>query len=202
MEIRELDADLDIISALDDQPNDVGGMTPEQLKAEFDKAGNIIKKYINETLIEDIEGALADIKPDAATTLNGSKITDSSIPAGKLGSGAVLRENIADKAVDSGKLADGAVTKDKLGKGAVALAGEAVAGVLPVAKGGTGVTTVNRLRETMGVQPIELGGTGMTTAADARKALGITLENLGISYGDELPASAEDGTIFLLRVED
>ena len=54
MEIELLDGDLNIIQKLDDEPNDVGGMTAAQLKAEFDKAGNIIKTYLNETLVPKI----------------------------------------------------------------------------------------------------------------------------------------------------
>lgn len=50
-EIQLLDGDLNIIQKLDDEPNDVGGLTSAELKAKFDESGNIIKKYINETLI-------------------------------------------------------------------------------------------------------------------------------------------------------
>ncbi len=49
--IEELGAELDIISALEDEPNDVGGLTAAELKARFDEAGNIIKNYINGTLL-------------------------------------------------------------------------------------------------------------------------------------------------------
>ena len=51
LEIQLLDGDLNIIQKLDDEPNDVGGLTSAELKAKFDESGNIIKKYINETLI-------------------------------------------------------------------------------------------------------------------------------------------------------
>ena len=54
LEITQFDGDLNIIAKLDDEPNDVGGMTSEQLKAEFDKAGNTIKTYLNETLIPEL----------------------------------------------------------------------------------------------------------------------------------------------------
>lgn len=43
--------EMGIISALDDEPNDVGGLTAAELKAKFDEAGVSIQKYINETLI-------------------------------------------------------------------------------------------------------------------------------------------------------
>ena len=51
LEIQLLDGDLNIIQKLDDEPNDVGGLTSAELKAKFDESGNIIKKYINNTLI-------------------------------------------------------------------------------------------------------------------------------------------------------
>ena len=51
LEIQLLDGDLNIIQKLDDEPNDVGGLTSAELKAKFDESGNTIKKYINETLI-------------------------------------------------------------------------------------------------------------------------------------------------------
>ena len=51
IEIQMLDGDISFISKLDDEPNDVGGMTSAQLKAEFDRAGNVIKNYLNEKLV-------------------------------------------------------------------------------------------------------------------------------------------------------
>ena len=54
IEITLLDGDLNIIQKLDDEPNDVGGLTSAELKAKFDEAGNTIKTYINGTLIPEI----------------------------------------------------------------------------------------------------------------------------------------------------
>lgn len=54
IEIELLDGDLNIIQKLDDEPNDVGGLTAAELKHEFDKAGLAIQKYINETLVPKI----------------------------------------------------------------------------------------------------------------------------------------------------
>lgn len=51
VEIQYLNGDLNIIAKLDDEPNDVGGLSSDQLKAKFDEAGNVIKDYINNTLI-------------------------------------------------------------------------------------------------------------------------------------------------------
>ena len=54
IEITLLDGDLNIIQALDDEPNDVGGLTSAELKAKFDEGPNKIKEYINGTLIPEI----------------------------------------------------------------------------------------------------------------------------------------------------
>lgn len=51
LDIPELGDDLDYISKLDDEPNDVGGLTAAELKAEFDKAGNAVKRYVNDKLV-------------------------------------------------------------------------------------------------------------------------------------------------------
>ena len=51
VDIQYLNGDLNIIAKLDDEPNDVGGLSSDQLKAKFDEAGNAIKDYINNTLI-------------------------------------------------------------------------------------------------------------------------------------------------------
>lgn len=57
LEIIPLEGDLAIIQKLDDEPNDVGGLTAAQLKAKFDESGLIIQKYINESLIPQVVGS-------------------------------------------------------------------------------------------------------------------------------------------------
>lgn len=59
-EISLLGGDLAIIQKLDDEPNDVGGLTAAELKARFDQAGLTIQKYINQTLVPEVmaEGAV------------------------------------------------------------------------------------------------------------------------------------------------
>lgn len=57
IELEFLNGDLNIIQKLDDEPNDVGGLSSAQLKAKFDEGGNIIKEYINNELIPAILAA-------------------------------------------------------------------------------------------------------------------------------------------------
>lgn len=54
MAIKELTANLGIISALDDEPNDVDGLSAAELKAKFDAGGELIKTFLNESLIPDV----------------------------------------------------------------------------------------------------------------------------------------------------
>lgn len=51
MDIQTFDKDMHIISALPDEPNDVGGITAESLKAKFDEAGIAIQDFLNTVLI-------------------------------------------------------------------------------------------------------------------------------------------------------
>ena len=55
MAITQLFDDLKIIQSLDDEPNDVGGLSAQELKAKFDEAGERIKDYINGTLLPALE---------------------------------------------------------------------------------------------------------------------------------------------------
>lgn len=119
MSLSTFDADLDIIAKLDDEPNDVGGLSGDALKAEFDKAGNIIKNYINKTLIPEITsdidaaaqgiptggGISGEILQDDSISgakiksINGEKIEDGTIPTSKHIKGSITRELLAEDAI-------------------------------------------------------------------------------------------------------
>lgn len=58
--IPEMQDDLDIIQKLDDEPNDTGGLTASELKAKFDESGNIIKNYLNNTLLPALSDTVAE----------------------------------------------------------------------------------------------------------------------------------------------
>lgn len=51
MALPAFETNLNIIQQLDDEPNDVGGLTAAELKAKFDEAGLTIQTWINETLL-------------------------------------------------------------------------------------------------------------------------------------------------------
>lgn len=60
MKLTTLDEDLRIHQKLDDEPNDVGGLSAQELKEKFDQAGVTIQKYLNETHLPEEEAAVAD----------------------------------------------------------------------------------------------------------------------------------------------
>lgn len=57
LEITYMDGDLNIIQALDDEPNDVGGLSSAELKAKFDEGPNKIKNFLNNSLIPELLAA-------------------------------------------------------------------------------------------------------------------------------------------------
>ena len=59
MAMTKFNKDMEIISALDDEPNDVGGLTAAQLKAKFDEGGVALKDYLNNTLTREMDANLA-----------------------------------------------------------------------------------------------------------------------------------------------
>lgn len=65
MAIEKFNKNMAIIAALDDEPNDVGGMTSAELKNKFDEGGKAIQTYMNETLIP----ALEDLGVETAVLL-------------------------------------------------------------------------------------------------------------------------------------
>lgn len=144
MALTRLTDDLDIISVLDNEPNDVGGLSADAFKAEFDKAGNIIKKYINEVLLAElasaigaenigiakvggltgistVQAALAKIEKQMADMTQGA-VADASISTEKLSDLAVTTAKLAAACVTAAKLAAGAVGTEKLSDLAVTAA--------------------------------------------------------------------------------
>lgn len=76
MAFEKFNKDMKIISALDDEPNDVGGLTAAELKAKFDEGGEAIKRYINDTLIPAVvaDGATEAAREQAETERRASEL--------------------------------------------------------------------------------------------------------------------------------
>lgn len=62
MSLSEFTKDMGIIAALDDEPNDVGGLSAAELKDKFDEGGKAIQEYLNSLVVAVVNAALADIE--------------------------------------------------------------------------------------------------------------------------------------------
>lgn len=59
--VSNFDEDLAVIQTLDDEPNDVDGLSAQQLKAKFDQAALLLQKFLNEVLIPAHNGLDNDV---------------------------------------------------------------------------------------------------------------------------------------------
>lgn len=62
LNLTKLTANVNNIQALSDRPNTADGITAQQLKEKFDKAGADIKDWANNTLIEELETYINQLK--------------------------------------------------------------------------------------------------------------------------------------------
>jgi len=93
MAIRKLTKDLNIISALPNDPNDEGGLSAAALKAKFDESGNTMKEYINETLIP-------DLGDEIASEINAMALASGNLPKGGKKGQLVVKALDADLQVE------------------------------------------------------------------------------------------------------
>ncbi len=171
--IRELTQSLDIISALENEPNDEGGLTASELKAKFDESGNAIKSYINGTLIPDVSGAIRE-EVGAAVVAAGN------MPSGGSEGQVVVKNSDADYDLRFSDMPTSADTltsartirtnlssADAAGFDGSADVEPGVTGVLPSSNGGTGANNP-------GAAALSLGrgvGSCSTPAATAAKVV-------------------------------
>lgn len=129
MALPTCNEDMNIISKLDDEPNDVGGLSATSLKAKFDLAGNLLKKALNDLVAALGENAAAKNIGFAPTTaVNKTNVQDAienvqsqiaGVSQGGIADASVTAAKIADGAVGTAKIADDAITTDKLAMSAV-----------------------------------------------------------------------------------
>jgi hypothetical protein len=104
LSLSKLTKDMAVIQKLDDEPNDVGGLTAAQLKGKFDEAGEAVKAFLNETLLPELDspqaagnlGAVLSGEEmtvqQALETLHRSTIQSGNVPVGG-GAGDVLQKS-------------------------------------------------------------------------------------------------------------
>lgn len=149
MALPTCNEDMNIISKLDDEPNDVGGLSAASLKAKFDLAGNLLKKALNDLVaalgnnaaaknigfapttavnktnvqdaIENVQSQIAGVSQSgiADASVTAAKIADGAVGTAALADAAVTYDKIKDKAVGSAKLADNGVSAKKIASNAV-----------------------------------------------------------------------------------
>lgn len=116
---------MEIVAQLDDEPNDVGGLTAGELKEKFDEGGQAVKEYLNGTLLPGLEGeaAAGDIGAlpfgkvtgtDVQTQLR--QISDSveQVALGQIPDGSIGADKLANGAIGAEKLMDHSIGPDKL----------------------------------------------------------------------------------------
>lgn len=102
--------DMEIITKLSNNPNDDDGLGPDELKFLYDKAGILIKTYINEELLPELESAIASAARGISQQgIPGNVINNGTINADKLvqtpGFETVITEAIRDLAITRAKIA-------------------------------------------------------------------------------------------------
>ena len=176
MALPTCNEDMNIISKLDDEPNDVGGLSAASLKAKFDLAGNLLKKAINDLVaalgnnaaaknigfapttavnktnvqdaIENVQSQIADVSQSgiADASVTAAKIADGAVGTAALADAAVTYDKIKDKAVGSAKLADNAVSANKIASNAVQER-QIFDGSVTEGKIGYGAVTANKISD-------------------------------------------------------
>ena len=114
MALPTCNEDMNIISKLDDEPNDVGGLSAASLKAKFDLAGNLLKKALNDLVAALGNNAAAKNIGFAPTTaVNKTNVQDAIENVQSQIAGVALG-SIPDGSITAQQLADGAVTSKKM----------------------------------------------------------------------------------------
>ena len=102
MAISRFNEDLDIIQKLDTYPNDTDGLSADELKERFDRAGNLLKTFLNEVLIPEL--AAENIPFTASTAVDAANIQKAIENVQAQISGVTLNM-IPDRTVTRAKLA-------------------------------------------------------------------------------------------------
>lgn len=139
MALPTCNEDMNIISKLDDEPNDVGGLSAASLKAKFDLAGNLLKKALNDLVAAlggesaakcigfvateavnktNVQEAIENVQAQIADVTQGG-IADGAVTTEKIANGAVTYHKIANETIGSPELANNAVAASKIASSAV-----------------------------------------------------------------------------------
>lgn len=198
MALTTFNEDMEIISKQSTYPNDADGMTPEELKAAHDRAGKLIKEYINNTLLKELGGASAAGSLGVGL-VNGTDM-GSTIQAALDALAAQIVQatlgTIPDKSIGEAKFADLAVSTRALGELAVTTA-KLAAGAVTDAKLATGAVTSSKIYTGAVTNEKTDFSAGFAPAGPIRLTK-------GVHYFDseaELPETLEEGRVYFLALE-
>ena len=150
MVIEKFDKDMNVIGALPDEPNDVGGLTAADLKAKFDEGGLALQQYINEVLIPFLQ--------------------DFSVTGG--GGGHVILDKLGNPMAQRTRMMFMGSVSDDGTATVVGFSPEDIGAARAAHKHSTADITT-------GVLGLAYGGTGASTAANARRNLGVPTISYG-----------------------
>ena len=221
MALPTCNEDMNIIAKLDDEPNDVGGLSAASLKAKFDLAGNLLKKALNDLVaalgnnaaaknigfapttavnktnvqdaIENVQSQIADVSQSgiADASVTAAKIADGAVGTAALADAAVTYDKIKDKAVGSAKLADNAVSAKKIASNAVQER-QIFDGSVTEGKIGYGAVTANKISDGAVTQS-KLAAESVSSAKLAPNA--VTNEKVGDkALVESLPVTASSAS--------
>ena len=220
MALPTCNEDMNIISKLDDEPNDVGGLSAASLKAKFDLAGNLLKKALNDLVaalgnnaaaknigfapttavnktnvqdaIENVQSQIADVSQSgiADASVTAAKIADGAVGTAALADAAVTYDKIKDKAVGSAKLADNGVSAKKIASNAVQER-HIFDGSVTEGKIGYGAVTANKISDGAVTQS-KIAAESVSSAKLAPNA--VTNDKVGDkALAETLPVTASSG---------
>lgn len=210
MALTPFSDDLDIIQKLDDEPNDVGGLTPAELKERFDRAGNLIKAFLNGTLIPELQqiadaaGGLDNIFAGITAVQNTLASSATEVPTAKAVAEAIQAAGGGDMMqatydTDNDGKVDSAETADE----AAQLSTPRTIGLTGGASGSASfdgsenvqipVTDLDPTQLKSAV-PINKGGTGGATAAAGLWALINALSTITPASTDKIPFADVSGS--------
>ena len=198
MALTTFNEDMEIISKQSTYPNDADGMTPEELKASFDRAGKLVQEYINNTLLTELGGASGAANLGVGP-VNGTDM-GATIQAALDALAAQIVEatlgTIPDKSIGESKFADLAVSTRTLSELAVTAA-KIAAGAVTTAKLATGAVTAEKIATgAVTNEKTDFSG-GFSPAGPIRLTKGVHY----FDSEEDIPAGTDAGRLYLVKVE-
>ena len=182
--MTKFNEDLNIIAGLSDAPVADGSYTVAQFKAKFDEAANLLKNFLNNTLIPALEAGTG-VRAERWNTPRTFTITDG--------------ENTVTVSVDGSK--DVSFTLPSTLHASI----DGNASTAETAETATKLSTAIKIgnADFDGSDDVTLEQMGAMPLDGGAFSGGVTLRGMklteGVDYGDNLPTTGEEGQLFFLK---